>query len=185
MKVTQLINEYSHSLVIANSVIANSSQKSYSKIDELSKEFDRKVRLLKNVEPEVLEGLLKVFRKLSLENYCKDAYDWLFVAYCHPSKIYIPVLCDLLNLEKVDCPNETIVEIMEELKCKECFPVLKKTLNTKLSYDPDEQLALKILDALVEIDELEAIQVLKECLNSPSYTIREEAELLLEDIQAG
>jgi HEAT repeat protein len=59
---------------------------------------------------------------------------------------------------------------------------LKKAIAHRLISDPALQVPKRAMDVLATIGTPKAIEVLRECLTSPSDIIREEAEILLESI---
>jgi len=172
MNINDIIIEYEQNAARAASLL------SYSNNLKLLEKFKKTVIEYKNPEPEILNALIKIYENRQWE----DAYSWLIVAQLHPSEKYSEVICNILNLKDENAPNEAIVELLIDLKEQRCVYSLKNLISADF-ITQDEQLILKILEALSEIGGDEAISVLKNFSKSLSRTIREEADLLLDDME--
>jgi hypothetical protein len=172
MNINELIIEYRQNVAKVRSLSPSKS------VWELLKEFTNKVREYKNPEQEILDALIQIYEN----RQWKKSYDWLTVAQLHPSNKYSEVLSKILNLQDENAPNEAIVDLLIDLKEPRCFYAVKNILSANF-ISQDEQLLIKILELLSEIGGDEAISLLQKFSKSPSITIREEANLLLEEME--
>lgn len=150
-----------------------------SSVNELRSEYLSQVAALSNVEQEINEELTKM-----TSAPCRDNADlWILAAQIHLSDSYIKSLCEILANNNECIWHEGIVEIFQEMRNPEVVTCLERALNHELSYDPGKVVAIRILDTLADIGTVDAITIIKKCLNSPHIEIREVAEILMDEIQ--
>ena len=173
MMIAELIHDYS------TKFLESSRYGDYSKLNELRTEYLTQVACLANVEQEISDELIKM-----TSVPCRDNADlWILAAQLHPSDSYIKSLCEILANDNECIWHEGIVEVFQEMRNPEVVSCLEQALNHQLNYDPGKVLAIHILDALAEIGTVDAVAIIKKCLDSPHIEIRESAEILMEEIQ--
>ncbi len=171
MKIAKLIEEF------RLNVAEEMKQKPYYAATAFFSEYLEKVSTQSGVEPEIAEALT-----IMVDNPChKDSTLWIWAAQYHPSELYFQPLYGLLKQYNNCIWYEGIVDIFPGKWKAEAIPYLEAAIHYDLSYDPGQAAAIRILEELVDIGTPEAIEVLKNCLDSPSERIREYAQLFLGD----
>lgn len=171
--ITKLIQDYS----------VRSAQKArlgeHKEAIELQNEFLTKVSSLQNVEREISSKLAE----MSSEPCTDNAVMWLLAAQLHPSELYIDALCDLLGRSDECIWHEGIIEILRDLKQSDTVPCLERALHHELNYDPGRVVAIHVLEALADIGTTDAVSIIEKSLDSPHIEIREEAEILMDELK--
>lgn len=172
LKVKKLIDE--HTAKIA-SKIKSGHLGDRSKI---TSEYLQGVSHLTDVENEINQELSNI-----VSEPCRmDATLWILAAQLHSSELYFESISKLLENADECIWHEGIIEIFQILKDARAIPVLEKALKYDLAYDPEKAVAVRILETLADIGTLEAVNILKDCLNSPSAKIRKESRIMLDSI---
>ncbi|MBC7814415.1 MAG: HEAT repeat domain-containing protein, partial [Burkholderiales bacterium] len=104
---------------------------------------------------------------------------WLLAAQVHPSARYRQPLCDMLVMPDECIWHEGIIEVFVLTKDADAVACLEQAITHNVN-----GAAVQAIAALAEIGTREAIQVIKNCLDSPHEAIREKAKLMLEILQS-
>jgi len=168
MTVAQVIAEYIEKFTpLAN----EPTSENLLAASKLRTKYLQKVSKLENVEDEILAQLESM-----TADPCVGRPDlWLLAAQLHPSERYRQPLCDILVMPDECIWHEGIIEVFVLTKDANAVPCLEQAIGHNVN-----GIAVQAITALAEIGTREAIQVIKNCLESPHERIREQAHLMLE-----
>jgi hypothetical protein len=127
-------------------------------------------------------ALLAELQSLLDERCWEFGEDIVFAAQSNPSNEYVPLLCAILDLAHPRGPNENIIELLTDLEDPRSVPSLVRALDYRHETDAGIQVPIRALNALAKIGTDEAIAAIDAARNSDEELIRDEAELLLEDL---
>jgi HEAT repeat protein len=145
----------------------------------LSKELDKEFE----TSPPSVSEVIQELEKYASNPKHPGASLVMSAAWSNLSKDYTPILCQLLNNESHNGLHEPIVEILDVLRDERAVPALSKALTYRWSYDEWLNVPRKSLLALAEIGTPEAIIIIKEATQSFEELIRDDANMILEDIR--
>ena len=104
----------------------------------------------------------------------------LCAAWDHADLSSVDILCALLARPDRSNSVEMIVDLLFKIPSPKSVPFLVAAFSRKYNYDIYDEIAVKCLDALAEINTADAWDAIKGALTSPSERIREHAQELLE-----
>jgi HEAT repeat protein len=148
------------------------------KIADLYREFVLELQKLPSPHEEILLVLQKIAKQPQLE----DANFWLNAAQEHPALSYLDPLCAILSIGESSIWHEVIIQTLAELRNERAVPALEKALDYDFDTDAFNRIAVESLNALAKIGTDKAINLIKEASNSPIERVREEAILILEEL---
>ena len=107
------------------------------------------------------------------------AEDWLsfeqlvIAGFHHPSRLYTPVLCDVLRRRVEGVNHENGLDLLADLRDPSAVPYLEEALEWRPPWDDYRHLAVKCVWALAAIGTEEALAVLRRAAHSDSERVRE------------
>lgn len=101
-----------------------------------------------------------------------------------PSRLFTPLLCELLERREDDDYLEAIADALIDIRDENSVASILKSLNYYIHGDPDCHFNRKLLAALSKIGTPVALQGIKQALDSEEEIIRREAQRLLQYIES-
>ncbi|MDP9074389.1 MAG: HEAT repeat domain-containing protein [Actinomycetota bacterium] len=126
---------------------------------------------LTGVEDCIADGLRRSSRGgdwLTFERY-------VLAAHRHPSRVFTPVLCEVLNRHSDEVNNEDIVDVLADIRDPAAVGCLEEIILWQPPWDEYRQLAVKAVWALAAIGTPDAMLLLQEAACCEASEIREAA----------
>ena len=174
MKLKETINRFSQQIRAA------SSEKRYTDTIKILDDLRSELRSEPPKESEVVELL----QEISNANSVSDAQFGFIAAWSNLSSSYVPFLCNIVNSEDCQSVHEPAIELLAELKDVRAFESLRNAVSYRWDYDQWLHVPRKALRGLFQIGGDEAIEVIREAVDSDEEEIRNEAIDILDELDS-
>ena len=162
---------------------AKNGLRKYPDVSQRLKEEGRQIRAVPSPHDEIAAELAK-FADHPCSEFTRTwisesrMISWIMAAQNHPSPKYLESLCKILECDANLIWHEGIVDILYDLKDERSISSLEKALTYNFSYDPTNELGVKVFDTLYHINIEKAREISKNYLKSSSPNLRRSANLI-------